>query len=328
MGIELRERGPAAILGGFLTAPAMPSLAARRSLTLLALLVGSTEPTYAAAAQTTPYTESLLARVRAAAEEIPGDRPQSLHYLKFAEFSSPQSHLLEGASDEPVVGAYTVFQVRFRRGWIMLDAGMDHEVGKNAVRFWQERYDRVQLALRDARLVLVTHEHWDHAAGAIRSPYLPQLAAKTMLTRAQLQTLEHPDGREAILTLDSTRAGSYQVFDYDLIHPIAPGVVLIKAPGHTPGSQMTYVRLASGTEVLFSGDVAWLIKGIEGRRQKPEARSRYLGEDRAAIQQQLDWLHELMTVDRIVIVPCHDLAWLNGLVSRGVLDDDLDLTNP
>jgi glyoxylase-like metal-dependent hydrolase (beta-lactamase superfamily II) len=33
----------------------------------------------------------------------------------------------------------------------------------------------------------------------------------------------------------------------------APGVVLIKAAGHTPGSQMVHVRLASGKEVMLVG---------------------------------------------------------------------------
>jgi glyoxylase-like metal-dependent hydrolase (beta-lactamase superfamily II) len=38
---------------------------------------------------------------------------------------------------------------------------------------------------------------------------------------------------------------------------IAPGVVLKKAQGHTPGSQMVFVALASGSELLFVGDVVW-----------------------------------------------------------------------
>jgi len=39
-------------------------------------------------------------------------------------------------------------------------------------------------------------------------------------------------------------------------------MALIKAPGHTPGSQMVYVALQSGKEVLLSGDVAWHMDGV------------------------------------------------------------------
>jgi len=36
--------------------------------------------------------------------------------------------------------------------------------------------------------------------------------------------------------------------DYDGYFPLAPGVALIKAAGHTAGSQMVFVTLASGRE--------------------------------------------------------------------------------
>ncbi len=40
-------------------------------------------------------------------------------------------------------------------------------------------------------------------------------------------------------------------------YPVAPGVVLIRAPGHSTDSQMVYVRLQSGREILHSVDAAW-----------------------------------------------------------------------
>ena len=38
-------------------------------------------------------------------------------------------------------------------------------------------------------------------------------------------------------------ASRYVVVDYERYLPVAPGMVLIKAAGHTPGSQMVYVAL-------------------------------------------------------------------------------------
>ena len=35
-------------------------------------------------------------------------------------------------------------------------------------------------------IIVVTHEHGDHVMGVIRTPYLAELAPKTILTRAQV----------------------------------------------------------------------------------------------------------------------------------------------
>ena len=283
-------------------------------------------------AQIPTFNDTLLAKARAAARAVPGDLPHSLRYLKFAEFKTPLSGAVAGAGDEVVEGAYTVFQVRYSQGWIMVDAGVDREVETDtSVTIYQDRYQRVQEALRGANLILVTHEHHDHVAGVIHTPARDIIAPKTVLTRAQVQTLlarlpgKIPLGSSPLTHLTPRDAARYLVIDYEQLYPVAPGIVLLKAPGHTPGSQMVYVRLASGQEVLLVGDVAWFMVGIERRLQKPQAASREMREDRTALQDQLDWLSGLTKRRHIVLVNCHDDAWLRSLVRRGILQDDLDL---
>jgi glyoxylase-like metal-dependent hydrolase (beta-lactamase superfamily II) len=284
------------------------------------------------AAQAPAFTDALLDKVRAAARAVPGDLPHSLGFLKFAEFKTPLSGAVEGAGDELVNGAYTVFQVRYPHGWIMVDAGVDREVETDtSVTIHQDRYQRVQEALQGANLIVVTHEHHDHVAGVIHTPARDLIAPKTVLTRAQVQTLlarrtgKIPLGSSPLIHLTPADAARYIVIDYEQLYPIAPGVVLLKAPGHTPGSQMVYVRLDSGQEVLLVGDIAWFMAGIERRLQKPAAISREMGEDRTALQQQLRWLSGLTQRQHIVLVNSHDDDWLGSLVSRGILKDDLDL---
>jgi glyoxylase-like metal-dependent hydrolase (beta-lactamase superfamily II) len=119
--------------------------------------------------------------------------------------------------------------------------------------------------------------------------------------------------------IDAETAKRYVTVDYEDVLPIAPGVVLIKAAGHTPGSQMILVRLSTGAEVLLIGDISWSMAGVEQRRQKPEAVSTAIGEDRSAIQQQLDWLHEVMTAHGVAVVNSHDGEWLNSLVEKGIV---------
>jgi glyoxylase-like metal-dependent hydrolase (beta-lactamase superfamily II) len=278
------------------------------------------------------FTDTVLARVRAAAQAVPGDLPHSLRYLEFASFKTPLSGAVEGAENTVVEGVYTVFQVRYPHGWIMVDAGVDREVETDtSVTIDQGRYQRAQEALRGANLILVTHEHHDHVAGVIHTPARDIIAPKTILTRAQVHTLlrplpgKTPIGSSPLIHLTPRDAARYLVIDYDQLYPVAPGVVLLRAAGHTPGSQMVYVRLASGQEVLLVGDIAWFMAGIERRLQKPQAVSREMGEDRTALQNQLDWLFDLTKRQGIVLVNCHDTAWLRSLVRRAVLKDGLDL---
>lgn len=276
--------------------------------------------------QENPFTDTLLTKARAAASMVPGPLPTGIRYLKFAGSKSPIGEVVETSQDSTVSGALTVFQIRYPHGWIMVDAAMAPDVDSGFT-FLPGRLDRIREGLRGARLILVTHEHHDHVAEVIRAPLADELAAKTVLTRAQVETLiERPNTQ--LIQLTPRRARSYVVVDYDRLYPVAPGVVLIKAPGHTPGSQIVYVRLSSGKEFLLIGDVTWMMAGIERRLQKPEKTSRDLGEDRRALQQQIDWLSGLTRRQAVVIVNCHDEIWLRALVDRGLIRDDLDLSTP
>ena len=74
------------------------------------------------------------------------------------------------------------------------------------------------------------------------------------------------------------------------LYPVAPGVVLIKAPGHSPDQQMVYARLQSGREILHSVDSAWIYDNI--LQLKPKA-APWVKEDVPAIMAQLRWLKRL-----------------------------------
>lgn len=305
----------------------------RRGQILLGLLICLAGP--AAATDTDPllpestaaYAPDLLARLRAAADDVPGARPTEVRYLKVAESHRPLSDVLEGGTSEPYVLARTAFQVVYPAGTIMIDSGMDREVhrfygGGHEEPYWQDRNDRVQQALREANLIVITHEHGDHVAGVIRSPDRAQIAAKTILTRAQVETLVLAPQLPAI-RLTPAMARDYRVIDYALFDAVAPGVVLLKAPGHTPGHQMVYVALASGAELMFIGDVAWAMDGVRQLRQKPPSQSARIREDRDAIAMELAWLKEIGEHDGVVVVPSHDQTRLDELERKGLLHSGL-----
>jgi glyoxylase-like metal-dependent hydrolase (beta-lactamase superfamily II) len=274
-----------------------------------------------------PFDETFLPAIRRVAEFIPGDAPQAVRVVSLNPKQVARSYVLEGESSGSVVAAYPVFQIRFARDWIMVDAALDREFFPDSTSFSDAHYDEIQVALRDARLVVITHEHHDHIAGILRSPYFAQMQAHTLLTRAQVQSLiERPN--DPRIKIDAEFADRFVVFDYDPLVPIARGVVLIKAAGHTPGSQMVYVRLASNQEIILAGDVAWNMEGIETQRHKPKASTQsFGGEDRDAIARQLRWLRDVSGPQTAVVVS-HDEASIRALVAAGILVEGFDVTAP
>jgi len=144
----------------------------------------------------------------------------------------------------------------------------------------------------------------------------------TRLTREQVAELKANLRAEPFtsLHLPSDIFDGYQPIDYVRYAAIAPGVVLIKAPGHTPGSQMVYVRRADGVEFLFVGDVAWQMRNIETGREKARMVAFVAGEDRASVRNELAGLTRLHATDReIHMVPGHDSTAIESFVKSGLM---------
>jgi glyoxylase-like metal-dependent hydrolase (beta-lactamase superfamily II) len=224
------------------------------------------------------------------------------------------------------VQARTAFQVVYAGGTVMVDAGMSLDVHRFFGRGVEEPYDaaaaaQVERAVGGARMIVVTHEHGDHVAGVVHTPRAAALAPKTILTSTQVETLTtSPQMPELRLTPEE--ASRYLIVDYDRYLPVAPGMVLVKAAGHTPGSQMVYVALASGREYLLVGDATWHMDGVRQVRGKDAP---WVTEDTSAVLAQLTWLNEISrTEPALVIVTSHDEEQHGDLVTRGLLGNRLE----
>jgi len=296
---------------------------------LFALFACSALASFAQSAQKQP-ADSLwsvrLDEIRQVAAMIPGRRALRINVLKFAESRRSKKFSVQGAPDEPSVQARTVFQVVFADGTVMIDSGMDEQVhrffGRGVIEpYYPDAAKQVERALRSARAIIITHEHGDHVAGVIRTPLIAELAPKTLLTRTQIQALESdPQMPEIKITPDI--ASHYNVVDYEKFLPFGPGMALIKAPGHTPGSQMLYVALESGREYLFIGDTAWHMDGVRLIKGKDAP---WIQEDQAALLAQLEWLNELYRTEKnVFIIASHDDEERKELIAKGILGDGLE----
>lgn len=289
-------------------------------LATAALLCWTLAPSSSPRAQGAAWTADITV-ARRVAGLIPGRKPLRVNVLKFAESRRTKNFSVKGAPVQPSVQARTAFQVVYADGTIMVDAGMNQEVHRFFGRGVEEPYDAsaaraVATAVEQARLIVVTHEHGDHVAGVIASPRAADLAAKTILTRAQVQTLTTaPQMPEIRLTADAARR--YLVVDYDAYHPVAPGLAFVKAAGHTPGSQMVLIVLESSREILLVGDATWHMDGVRLTAGKDAP---WITENQPAVLDQLRWLNLLTRTDpNLVIVASHDDEQRRDLVAGGVL---------
>jgi glyoxylase-like metal-dependent hydrolase (beta-lactamase superfamily II) len=266
------------------------------------------------------FDSDLIERTRAASRMVPGDLPFEVRFQGYNYWSWPLSYAVEGAPSDMFPGNHGVFQIRFSNGWIMVDAGADKEiVWEKGDTFSDEEFALVGAALRGASLIVATHEHHDHIGGVVRGPWAADASRRAMLTTEQLEALmtrpNHPSIR-----ISQEHADQFLSVSYDELLPIAPGVVLIKAAGHTPGSQMVYVKLESGTEMLFVGDVVWMAAALDSGSQKPVSISSEVGEDRDALAEQIKWLQELRRTG-LAIVVAHDARAIDELIENGLIKD-------
>jgi glyoxylase-like metal-dependent hydrolase (beta-lactamase superfamily II) len=296
---------------------------------VLAALVCSAPLLYAQAkpdAAAPPAWSADLAEVRRVAAMTPGALPLRINMLKFAESHRTKNFAVKGAAADPSVQARTVFQIVYADKKIMIDSGMDLQVHKFFGRgveepYFQDADDQVQRALLGAQTIVLTHEHGDHVAGVIHSPDSAALVPKTVITRTQLQSLlDHPQMPEIKPTPEM--AAQFKVIDYDKYYAFAPGIAFIKAPGHTVGSQMIYVKLASGAEYLFVGDTAWHMDGV---RQMKGKDADWVKEDEATIAAQLKWLNGLMKSEpKLHIVVSHDDEQQKEYLKTGIIGGHLE----
>jgi glyoxylase-like metal-dependent hydrolase (beta-lactamase superfamily II) len=274
-----------------------------------------------------PYPANLLQRVRQAAAAVPGELADAINFVKVAESHRTYSAVIEDGSEDPFISARSAFQIVYPDGSIMLDSGMDETVHRfygfgRVEPYWPDVNDTVQAALRRAQLIIITHEHGDHVAGVLRSDYRDELAPKTILTKDQVRTLSLAPQLPEI-TLTPAQARDYIVVDYELILPVAPGVVLIKSPGHTHGHQMVYVQLAGGQEFLFIGDIGWSLDNITELKLRPAATIARVKEDPQALMHQMTWIKQVMDADGLIVVPSHDDRLLTRYAEEGLLGTSL-----
>lgn len=265
-----------------------------------------------------------MAAVRRLADASMADLPVEIRVETIGHLSAPATFVIAGGGWQNLDMPVSAYEIVYRDRAVIVDTAFNAEIAKqmSANVFDDAAYARLVAALGTAQLIIVTHEHEDHAGGLLAQPDLKNLLAKTRLTQIQVAVLKKAmrDAPLSKLNVSPTVFDGYPGIDDAPYHAIAPGVVLIKAPGHTPGSQMVYVKRADGQEILFLGDVAWQIRNIEEVRERARLVTLLTGEDRDAVMGEFVELHRLHTAEpNLNMMPGHDSAQLTRFLKAGLL---------
>lgn len=158
--------------------------------------------------------------------------------------------------------------------------------------------------------ILLTHAHWDHVSGIedfVETPvwinneehrFINEGAPLSALIRSFPNVQYKAYSFEHVPYLNFTK--SYDVYGDGAI-------VIVPAPGHTPGSVVIFITLPSGQRFAMIGDLAWQREGVLQREERPWLQ-RSLGDD--IPKQVRENLLRMAAVSerfpQITIVPAHD----------------------
>lgn len=269
----------------------------------------------------------------AAPVSLPAAHPpegMKLSAVMAGKMFSPAAFAYRGGSfsEERVFGMGGIL-VQHPQGALLFDAGF----GKNVDTHFQTTPKMMQLTSRYAKEatvaeqlraagvdpkslkgIVLTHGHWDHVSGIEDLPGVP-----VWVTKPERDYIAN--GPQLMALMRSFSSVSYQVYDF----PQGPylgyersfdvfgdgSVVLVPAPGHTPGSIIAFVTLPSGTRYALVGDLVWQTEGVDLPAQRPFLARDQVDWDAEQVRQGIVHVHQLQqAIPGLIVVPAHDRrAW-------------------
>ena len=215
--------------------------------------------------------------------------------------------------------------VKHPRGDLLIDTGFGGKIDEQFrtmpwtfrtwtfCELWQPAVDQLKAAgyaPKSLHAILLTHSHWDHVSGLPDFPGVPVWVT--------------PQEREFIRksgSLDFCRLFTdiqYEEYGFEggpyLGFPASHDVygdgsiVVVPAPGHTPGSVIIFVTVYNGTRYAFVGDLVWQLEGITLREERPWIVRRSADSDSHGNRENLLRMIAMkQRLPELIIVPAHDM---------------------
>jgi glyoxylase-like metal-dependent hydrolase (beta-lactamase superfamily II) len=256
------------------------------------------------------------------------DRPARLTWINTGTQPMPRAAVLDPDGDprgaDPYVMSHPSFVLEWADGRILLvDAGMprDDAAAFGAPLEWAAGASPLtplgsvaeQLGDAASRVsgVVFTHLHTDHVAGARELCAGRPGPIAVPMTRAQAENSNYTT-RPGRAIVDETACLAVRALGPDAVQPVPgfPGVALIAAGGHTPGSQIVLAEVGTGDALrryAFVGDIVNHIDGIRLDRPKPLLyRTLVVPEDEARLGELRRLLAVLEREHAYVLLVPHD----------------------
>ncbi|MBI2781659.1 MAG: N-acyl homoserine lactonase family protein [Chloroflexi bacterium] len=161
------------------------------------------------------------------------------------------------------------FLVRHPLGDLMWDTGMSQT--RTDLGAWAtpgpslvDQLATIRLAPGDIRFLSVSHGHWDHSGNGglfFGSTWIVNPVEREIMFDDEARATPAMDDYGALETAETRLITD----DHDVFGD--GSIVIIQAPGHTPGHTVLLVRLAEAGPILLSGDLWHLAESRTHRRQ-------------------------------------------------------------
>lgn len=263
------------------------------------------------------------------AAELPAAMPPAGMSLSALPTGSMQSRALfayrGGSLSDRREFSMTAFLVRHPKGDLLFDAGFGFDVDAHIKTTpWLMRqmstYTRTRTVANllggsgylPSQLagVVLTHAHWDHVSGLDSLP-----GVKVWVTPAEKRFIDSRDRMTALI--NSFKDVNYREFNF----PDGPylgfeksydvwsdgSVVIVPAPGHTPGSIIAFIALPTGARYALLGDLVWQIEGVDIPAERPWLSRKLVDEDDDEVRKQIAKVAAIRKrFPEIHMIPAHD----------------------
>lgn len=222
--------------------------------------------------------------------------------------------------------AMSAVLVKHPKGDLLIDTGFGSNIDAQFAQMpfffrWGTSYEKkipaaAQLAKagydsKKLRGILLTHSHWDHVSGLTDFPQVPVL-----VTTDERRFIESGSAWSATArTLTNLKYEEYAFEDKPYLNFEKSrdlygdgSIVIVSAPGHTPGSIIVFLALPNGRRYALIGDLVWQREGIIEREERPWLFRTFADSAPEQVRENILRIASLTArFPELIIVPAHDL---------------------
>jgi glyoxylase-like metal-dependent hydrolase (beta-lactamase superfamily II) len=219
----------------------------------------------------------------------------------------------------------TPILIRHPKGNLLIDAGFGRDIDAHVTGLGgmmkalttyrkgtaaAEQLEANGLHVKDLAGVLITHSHWDHVSGLDSLEGIPvwmnEAEEDFVASGTPHAALFRSFGKLATRRYELD-GGPYLGFPRSHDVWSDGSIVVVPAPGHTPGSVVVFVALPSGARYALLGDLVWQMEGIDIPTERPWLARSMINENREQVRESVVRVAAIhRRFPEMHIVPAHD----------------------